>query len=40
MSALLENDVAFRWDDKAIKSFEDIKDAISHAPILINLDFS
>ena len=40
MSALLKKDVAFRWDDKAIKSFEDIKDAISQAPILINPDYS
>jgi hypothetical protein len=40
MSALLKKDVTFRWDDKAIKSFEDIKDAISQAPVLINLDYS
>jgi hypothetical protein len=40
MSALLKKDVAFRWDDKAIKSFEDIKDAISQAPVLINPDYS
>jgi hypothetical protein len=40
MSALLKKDVAFRWDDKAIKSFEDIKDAISQAPVLISSNFS
>jgi hypothetical protein len=40
MSAFLKKDVSFRWDDKAIKSFEDIKDAISQAPVLINLDYS
>jgi hypothetical protein len=30
----------FRWDDKAIKSFEDIKDAISQAPVPISPDYS
>jgi len=40
MSALLKKDVAFRWDDKAIKSFEDIKDVISQAPVLISPDYS
>jgi hypothetical protein len=40
MSALLKKDISFRWDDKAIKSFEDIKDAISQAPILISRDYS
>jgi hypothetical protein len=40
MSALLKKDVAFRWDDKAIKSFEDIKYVISQAPILISPDYS
>jgi hypothetical protein len=40
MSALLKKGVAFRWDDKAIKSFEDIKDAISQAPVLVNPDYS
>jgi hypothetical protein len=40
MIALLKKDVAFRWDDKAIKSFEYIKDAISQASVLINPDYS
>jgi hypothetical protein len=40
MSALLKKDTVFRWDDKAIKSFEDIKDAISQAPILVSPDYS
>jgi hypothetical protein len=40
MSALLKKDVAFRWDDKAIKYFKDIKDVISQAPVLINPDYS
>jgi hypothetical protein len=40
MSALLKKGVAFRWDDKAIKSFEYIKDTISQAPVLISLDYS
>jgi hypothetical protein len=40
MSAFLKNDMVFRWDDKAIKSFEDIKDTISQAPILVSPDYS
>jgi mRNA-degrading endonuclease RelE of RelBE toxin-antitoxin system len=40
MSELLKEDTIFRWDDKAIKSFEDIKDAISQAPILVSPDYS
>jgi hypothetical protein len=40
MSVLLKKDVTFIWDDKAIKYFEDIKDAISQAPVLISLDYS
>jgi hypothetical protein len=40
MSALLNKDTVFRWDDKAIKSFEDIKNSISQAPFLISLDYS
>jgi hypothetical protein len=39
MSAFLKKDIALRWDDKAIKSFEDIKDTISQAPV-INPDYS
>ena len=40
MSSLLKKDVAFIWDDKAIKSFEDIKDAISQSLVLISPDYS
>jgi hypothetical protein len=40
MSALLKNDTVFRWDDKAIKSFEDIKYAISQAPVLVSPNYS
>jgi hypothetical protein len=40
MSSLPKKDVAFRWDDKAIKYFEDIKDPISQALVLINPDYS
>jgi len=40
LSTLLKKDVAFRWDDKTNKSFEDIKDAISQALVLISPDFS
>jgi hypothetical protein len=40
MSALLKKDIAFSWDDKAIKSFKDIKDAISQASVLISPHYS
>jgi hypothetical protein len=40
LSALLKKDVAFRWGKEADRSFEDIKNAISQAPILISPDFS
>jgi ribonuclease HI/transposase InsO family protein len=40
LSALLKKDVAFRWGKDADKSFEDIKNAISQAPVLISPDFS
>jgi hypothetical protein len=40
LSALLKKDVAFRWGDETNKSFEDIKNAISQAPVLISPDFS
>ena len=39
MSALLKKDIAFKWDDKGLQYFEDIKNAISQAPILISPDF-
>jgi hypothetical protein len=40
LSVLLKKDVAFRWNDKTNKSFEDIKDVISQAPVLISPGFS
>jgi hypothetical protein len=40
LSSLLKKYVAFRWGKEANKSFEDIKNAISQAPILISPDFS
>jgi hypothetical protein len=40
MSALLKKDIAFKCDDKALQSFEDIKDTISQAPVLISPDYS
>jgi hypothetical protein len=40
MSALLKKDMAFRWDDKAIQSFEDIKDVVSQAPVLVSPEYS
>jgi hypothetical protein len=40
LSALLKKDVAFRWGDETKKYFEDIKNAISQAPVLISHDFS
>ena len=40
MSSLLKMGIALRWDDKAIKYFEDIKDAISQALVLITHDIS
>jgi hypothetical protein len=40
LSALLKKDVAFRWGNEANRSFEDIKNAISQAPVLISPDFS
>jgi hypothetical protein len=40
MSELLKKDIAFKWDDKALQYFEDIKDSISQAPVLISPDYS
>jgi hypothetical protein len=40
LSALLKKDVAFRWGNETNRSFEDIKNAISQAPVLISPDFS
>jgi hypothetical protein len=40
LSTLLKKDVSFKWDNKTNKSFEDIKDVISQAPVLISPDFS
>jgi hypothetical protein len=40
MNDLLKKDVAFRWDNNSLRSFKDIKDTITKAPILVNLDYS
>jgi hypothetical protein len=40
LSALLKKDVAFRWGNETDIPFEDIKNAISQAPVLISPDFS
>jgi hypothetical protein len=40
LSALVKKDVAFRWGNEADRSFEDIKNAISQAPVLISPNFS
>jgi hypothetical protein len=40
MSAFLKKDISFRWDDKALQYFEDIKNSISQAPVLISPDYS
>jgi hypothetical protein len=40
MSALLKKDTMFKWNDKAIKYFEDLKYAIYQAPSLISPDYS
>jgi hypothetical protein len=39
LSDLLKKDVSFRWGDETNKSFEDIKNSISQAPVLISPDF-
>jgi hypothetical protein len=38
--SVIKKDVAFKWGDETNKSFEDIKNAISQAPVLISPDFS
>jgi hypothetical protein len=40
MNALLKKDVLFKWDDSSMKSFEDIKEAIMMAPVLVSPDYS
>jgi hypothetical protein len=40
LSALLKKDVAFWWGNETNRSFEDIKNAISQALVLISPDFS
>jgi hypothetical protein len=40
MNALLKERCLFKWDDNSIKSFEDIKEAITMAPVLISPDYS
>jgi hypothetical protein len=40
MSTLLKKETMFRWDEKAIKSFEEIKYVISQALVLVSPDYS
>jgi hypothetical protein len=40
MNALLKKDVTFIWDNNSLRSFEDIKDAITKAPVLVIPDYS
>jgi poly(3-hydroxyalkanoate) synthetase len=40
MNALLRKDVTFRWDNDSLRSFEDIKEAITKAPVLVSPDYS
>jgi hypothetical protein len=37
---LLKKDVKFEWNDESKKAFQDIKTAISEAPVLISPDYS
>jgi hypothetical protein len=40
MNSLLKKDAFFRWGDDIIRSFEDIKEAITMVHVLVNLDYS
>jgi hypothetical protein len=40
MNALLKKDALFKWDDNSMKSFEDIKEAITMAHVLFSADYS
>jgi hypothetical protein len=40
MNALLRKDVTFKWDNDSLKSFEDIKEAITTTHVLVILDYS
>jgi hypothetical protein len=40
MNAFLKKDVTFRWDNNSLRSFEDIKDTITKAPVLVSPDYS
>jgi hypothetical protein len=40
LNALLRKDVTFKWDNDSLKSFEDIKEAITMAPVLVSPDYS
>ena len=37
---LLKKDVKFEWNDESKKAFQDIKTAVSEAPVLISPDYS
>jgi hypothetical protein len=37
---LLKKDVKFEWNDESKKAFQDIKTAISEAPVLMSPDYS
>jgi hypothetical protein len=40
MNALLRKDVTFKWDNDSLRSFEDIKEAITMTPVLVSPDYS
>jgi hypothetical protein len=40
MNALLKKDVLFKWDDDSRKTFKDIKEAITSAPVLVSPNYS
>jgi hypothetical protein len=40
MNALLRKDVTFKWDNDSLKSFKDIKEEITTAPVLISPNYS
>jgi hypothetical protein len=40
MNALLKKDALFKWDNNSMRSFEDIKEAITMAPSLVSLNYS
>jgi hypothetical protein len=40
MDVFLRKDDALKWDNDNLKSFEDIKEAITTTPVLISPDYS